>query len=316
MAGDSVQLLKTAEYLKEKGLFVTINDGTILDYTEYDIIHLFNLTRLSETYKYFKIAQKFNKLIVLTPIYWDISKFYKYVNDIQNIKQWEYEKQFRQEIIKGCTLIYPSSMLEMEALELDNENNFPYEIIYSGVSENNITASESLEMSQKINSVKPYILCAARVCPRKNQLLLCQMANELDINVILAGTTNSKQYLKNCLTLPNVHYWGFANYNQLRYLYQNAELHILCSFVETPGLSSLEAGYFGTKIISTLEGSAVEYFKNMAVYCNPYDRYDIKNSISTSLTQKNNPGLKKHIEANFLWENCLSKLYKSYFNLL
>jgi len=55
-AGDSVQLQTTAKYLSNFGVDVVINTG-VKDYSEYDIIHLFNLTRISETYEYYKIAK-------------------------------------------------------------------------------------------------------------------------------------------------------------------------------------------------------------------------------------------------------------------
>lgn len=316
MAGDTVQLLKTAEYLRGKGFFIVINNGTIFDYSGYDVVHLFNLTRITETYEYFKIAQKYNKPIVLTPIYWDLSAFYQHMNDLQSLRQWEYDKQFRQEIIRGSTLIFPSSHLEMEALESENAASFPFAIIYSGVSPNHVAKSEDADTLKKINEIKPYLFCAARVCPRKNQLSLCEIAHKMGFHVILAGNANTKHYLEQCLMYSNVHFWGFANEKELPILYENAALHVLCSFLETPGLSSLEAASFGTKIVSTSQGSAKEYFKDLAVYCDPYDKNHIKDSIQIGLLQKNQPTLMESIQTHFTWETCLLKLYESYCNLL
>ncbi len=312
-AGDSSQLLETADYIRKKGTTVTINNGTVFDYTNYDVIHLFNLTRITETYQYFKIAQKYNKPIVLTPIYWDLSKYYHYSNDMQSIKLWDYYRQFRKEIIQGCKMVYPSSALEMKSLKEEYGDEFPFQIIYSGVS---VKYEKDFYISNELISLKPYILCAARVCPRKNQLTLCEAANQIGINVILAGNVNSKSYFERCLAYSNVHYWGFLSESQLRVLYENAILHALCSFVETPGLASLEAGFYGTDIVSTCEGSAEEYFEKFSHYCNPYDKSDIKRSILSALSDTKQPELKQHIESNFLWENCLSGLYKSYCDLL
>lgn len=68
-AGDSKIVIMTYKYLKKLGVEVYINDGYITDYSDYDIVHLFNLTRMGETYKYYKQAHKQKKNIVITPIY-------------------------------------------------------------------------------------------------------------------------------------------------------------------------------------------------------------------------------------------------------
>ena len=62
-AGDSKIVLMTAKYLKKLGMEVDINDGYITDYSNYDIVHLFNLTRMGETYKYYKQAHAGAKAI-------------------------------------------------------------------------------------------------------------------------------------------------------------------------------------------------------------------------------------------------------------
>lgn len=311
-AGDTKQLLETEDYLKKKGLSVVINSGEITDYSEYDIIHLFNLTRITETYRYYKTAKKFNKIIVISPIYWDLQKYYRFINDRQSISLWNYYKMFRNEIIKGCSMVYPGSRSEMRSLQKDYENEFPYCIIPSGVSE----VKKGLGMPDNILPSKPYLFCAARICPRKNQLELCKAANQIGIKLILAGGENDKSYLERCMAFQNVQYWGLLSEKELQPLYKNASLHVLCSFVETPGLASLEAGFLGTDIVSTCEGSSEEYFKNFSSYCDPYDKNSIRESILSALSNSKQPALKHHIENNFLWDNCLSALIESYRNLL
>ena len=43
-----------------------------------------------------------------------------------------------------------------------------------------------------------------------------------------------------------------------------AKLNVLTSWVETPGLVSLEAGYAGCNILVSNKGSVLDYFKNYA----------------------------------------------------
>jgi glycosyltransferase involved in cell wall biosynthesis len=313
IAGDTVQLITMARYLCSRGVKVDINDGNIKDYSKYDIIHLFNLTRINETYGYYKTAKKSNKITVITPVYWDIKKYYTYTGSLSHIASWERNGCFREEIISGCSMIYPSSIKEVILLQKEFSENIPYTVINNcvevGTLETQITRGED-------HTKNSYILCAARICPRKNQLILAHICKDLGENLILAGEANNKKYLEKCLKFKNVRYAGCLRGNSLVRIYRNAKLHVLCSFVETPGLANLEAGACGCNIVSTSEGSAEEYFKDMALYCNPYDTMDIYNSVKAGLDFNKQPILQKHILQNYSAEKCLQPLYKSYFSII
>ena len=314
-AGDSRQLLKTADYLRKKGVSVTVNCGEITDYKNFDLVHLFNLTRITETYHFFKTAQKFHKPIVITPIYRDLQKYYRYIGDRQAASLWNCDRAYRREIIKGCQMVYPSSLLEKNALEKDHGGEFPCCLVYNGTSKPE-EPFNSPDFYSKLISLKPYLFCAARICPRKNQLELCKVAGQLGLHVVLAGTINSRSYFEQCLGCSNVHYYGVLDENSLRTVYANAVLHVLCGFAETSGLANLEAGLCGTDIVSTSEGCAAEYFGDLSGYCNPYRQDDLKRALLSALSGSRQPSLKQHIEAHFFWENCLFPLLESYQKLL
>ena len=306
MAGDSVQLLTMANYLRSKGIAVDINDGTITDFKKYDIVHLFNLTRISETYNYFKMAQAQEKSIVITPIYWNLNKYYKFTESEYHIKLWDMYYIFRNEILNGCKMIYPSSILEENLIKSEYGESLPCQVIYNCIEEQNI-AEEKDKCS--------YILCAARICPRKNQLELAKVCNNLGEKLLLAGSANFNNYLDECLFFDNVTYLGNLQGNELTKIYKGAKLHALCSFVETPSLSSLEAASCGCNILLTSEGSTKEYFGNMATYCNPYDENDLYKSVKEALVFNSQPELKQHINCNFTTDICLQKLIESYYEI-
>ncbi len=312
MAGDSVQIIKTANYLKKKGFWVDINNGGIRNYESYDLIHLFNLTRISETYEYFKTAQQYKKPIVITPIYWTLRQYYEYIKNPDQIILWNSFEKFRREVLEGSTCIYPSSIMESELIKREYGAGLPTTIVYNGLDQKDFLNRQKTFSNKKREE---YILCVARVCPRKNQLAISKAAHQLGLRLILAGEAKNKDYLKKCLKYKNVIYKGFLKSFELAELYTGAMLHTLCSFVETPGLSSLEAGACGCNIVSTKEGSAKEYFEDMAVYCDPYDESDVINAIETGLSHMGQPRLKTHILQKFLWENCLNPLYRSYLDL-
>jgi glycosyltransferase involved in cell wall biosynthesis len=307
-AGDTTLLKQTSDYLQERGMEVTVNCGQIQDYSDYDIVHLFNLTRISETYEFFWRARQQKKPLVITPIYWDLSEFYRGSKNADALRRWEAYAPFRQEILDGCAAIYPSSNLEKERIGGEYGASLPQVVVYSGIDSRRFPDSVPME-------TEDYILCAARVCPRKNQLALVKAAHRLGVRLILAGKANNRDYLDRCLAFQNVQYEGFLPFQKLLPLYLNARLHVLCGFVETPGLANLEAAACGCKILSTAEGSAAEYFEDMALYCNPYDEQDLYEKVEAGLTRKRQPHLRAHVLKNFSLNHCMEPLYLSYCSL-
>jgi glycosyltransferase involved in cell wall biosynthesis len=311
IAGDSVQMMTIFKYLSMMGVEVYINDGSIIDYYDYDIIHLFNLTRISETYRYLKIAKKCQKPVVLTPIYWDLKKYYSYSGNDIFLKSWELNSRFRKEIVNECNMLYPSSSIEQQLLFQEFSTDIPCTIVY-----NCIDTTLFNNQQLKNNADNSFIFCASRICPRKNQLALAYACRELGEDLLLTGDVNNREYLDKCLQFKNVRYLGFFKERDLVRFYKSAKLHVLCSFVETPGLSSLEAGACGCNIVSTSEGSAEEYFQGLATYCDPYNDADIYEAVKKALKLNNQPALQNHILKNYNPEKCLKPLYDSYMDIL
>lgn len=308
-AGDSRQLLETAAFLRRHGADVQI--CTAADsIKKCDAVHLFNLTRITETYAFFQAAVQYRKRILLTPIFWDLSRYYQFMKDEVQLAQWEYYKSFRREILQGCSMVCPSGRLEETRLCMDSGTIFPSTVVPCGV----FAPQREDTLTERIFAHKPYLFCSARICPRKNQLALCKAANQIGINVVLAGKDECQPYLTKCLAYPNVFYAGFLRENQLWPIYRNAALHVLCSFVETPGLSSLEAGLAGADLLSTSAGNAYEYFGEDACYCDPYNESSLKDAILTALSKSKQPALQQRIREQFLWENALQPLQQVYRN--
>ena len=75
--GDTTQVLKTMEYLRKLGIEVKISTELEPDLCEYDLVHLFNLIRPQETYLQARNAKKYNKKIILSPIFVDYTEYDK-----------------------------------------------------------------------------------------------------------------------------------------------------------------------------------------------------------------------------------------------
>jgi Glycosyltransferase len=313
-AGDSMQILKMAEYLRKIGVVVDINDGGITDYSGYDIIHLFNLTYIGEIYKYYKIARFYKKEIVLSSIYWNLKKYYNYINDSENIKLWDRCRNYKREILKGCKMIYTNSKVEGQLIQDEFGKCLPYTVIYNGVEvENDDVPLYGFKERYNLNN---YILCVGRIEEIKNQLTLAKVCNDLDLQLVLIGNINDKKYFSKIMSFKNVSYFGFIdNYNKYN-AYRFAKLHVLPSFIETPGLSSLEAAASGCNIVSTSEGCADEYFRNMAIYCNPYNLDSIYKAVEEGIKRRKDNKLKGYILEKYTWKKCVESLYNSYLKII
>ena len=69
--GDTIQVLKTKEYLCRLGIDTDISTELEPDVSYYDIVHLFNIIRPQEIYLQALNAKKLRKKIVLSPVYVD-----------------------------------------------------------------------------------------------------------------------------------------------------------------------------------------------------------------------------------------------------
>jgi glycosyltransferase involved in cell wall biosynthesis len=313
-AGDSKIVLMTAKYLRRLGVEVDINDGYIADYSSYDIVHLFNLTRMGETYKYYKQAHSQKKNIVATPIYWNMKKYYDYKNQTENIKLLERSNVYREEILKGSKMIFPNSELEKNNILMDFKLSLPSKVVPHGVEiEHEETPLYNLKARYNLNN---YVLCVARITPQKNQLSLAKACHKLGVKLVLIGNINDKSYYEECTKYNNVLYLGFMDSYNIYNAYRFAKLHVLPSYMEIPGLSSLEAAASGCTIASTVEGSSKEYFKEYALYLNPYEEDSIERVLEVGLKQRKNSKLKNYVMENYHWSKCVEQLYNSYIGLL
>jgi len=74
--GDTVQMLKTKEYLeKDKNIEVKLclTPEEIIQDKEAKIVHIFNIQTIEETNKFIEACKQSGKKVVLSTIYWDLS---------------------------------------------------------------------------------------------------------------------------------------------------------------------------------------------------------------------------------------------------
>lgn len=98
--------------------------------------------------------------------------------------------------------------------------------------------------------------------------------------------------------------------------YAAARVHALVSWYDTPGLVSLEAALAGCKLVSTNRGSAVEYFGELAYYCDPGNLNSVCEAIYKAWSAPKNNLLKERVLQNFTWEKAARQTIEAYKRVL
>lgn len=312
---DSMQALKIKKYLKKIGVEVDINYGQMEDYSSYDIVHLFNLKITGEIYKYYKTARYYKKNMVITPLYWDQNKYYNYINDLEGIKLWNRSKIYREKILRGCKMIFPSSLMEEEFIKKEfGKQLISCNVIHGGVE---ITGDEiPLYNFKERYNLDNYVLSVGRINKKNNQIILAEACNRLGIQLVLIGSAGDKEYLNKIIAFKNVLYLGEMDEYDRYNAYKFGKLYVNPSFAEIVPIYSLEAAVSGCNVISTKEGSSIEYLTDMTSYCNPYELNDISNAIQIGMKTRRDKKLKSYVLENYSWEKSAKEFYESYLKLM
>jgi len=300
-AGDTMQMVSTGQELKKLGVEVNVSTDPNIDLSPYNIVHIFNITRIKESYMFFLNAQKQKKKVILSPIYWPPNAYFRREGASPNaLAVWKHMQPMRARLLSQSTLLLPNSQVEMDVLHQDFLKMVPYEVVPNGFPDSFIGTTPELFRKQFPNIPKEFILCAARISPRKNQHWLAKSSHELGISLVLLGPVNDQTYYETVTSFSNVLHIGTLQGKLLASAYSAAIAHALPSWFETPGLSSIEAGACGTVVISTDQGSPKEYFRDMALYVQPQDELSLRTALEQSFNASPLP-LMHHIHEHYPW---------------
>lgn len=350
--GDMVQMLKTKEFLEKKGIQVDISLEFEPNLKEYDLVHLFNLMEPQDIYLQMLNAKKQNKKIALSTIYGLYTEFERkargglfqkianllsayQIGYIKTIIKHFFEKRFHKgvikmlfkgyygmmkEIVDNTSVFLPNSVSEMNRVANEFKlKNYNFVSIPNSI-DKSIFTEEETNQENKFSQYKDCIVCAARIEGRKSTLNLVRAVNGTNYKLVLVGkeSQNQKKYVQQVHDEAgeNVFFLGAIPHNDLRDLYKMAKVHALVSWMETPGLSSLEAATMGCNIVVTKKGDTYDYFEDYAFYCEPDDVNSIKEAIEKAFLTPVNPKLKEKILEKYIWEKTAEETIKGYEKLM
>jgi Glycosyltransferase len=341
--GDTTQLDETAANLREMGVEVDIYLASdTIDYSKYDLLHFFNIIRPADVIKHIKLSRK---PYLVSTIFVEYGAVKEKPTGIKGIVQslvsesmLDYIKVIARAVKNGerivskeylwmgqvgsiryvannAAMLLPNSESEYRRFSNKYNINKPYHVIPNGINIDMVSRSYPADEKHK-----DAILCMGRIETRKNQLALIRALNNTQYKLFIYGkpSPNNMAYYEQCKAEagPNVFIPGELKGDALYTAYANAKVHVLPSYFETTGLSSLEAAAMGCNIVVTDKGDTRDYFKNDAWYCEPDDVASIKQAVDDAFNAPYDTGFRQRIMDNYTWKRAAEETLAAYKQVL
>jgi glycosyltransferase involved in cell wall biosynthesis len=227
---------------------------------------------------------------------------------------WEGHKRAVREVLSGASLLFSNSSLEHKRLIAE------YHVLTECITIPNGLDTELFVYDDKVEKDPQLILCVARVEGIKNQVNLIRALNHTKYRLLIIGAhaPNQYSYYQECRRLagPNVEFIDHIPQSELVKYYQRAKVHILPSWFETCGLSSLEAGVMGCNIVVTDKGYTKEHYGDFAFYCDPGDPPSIFHAVDHAANAGVSAGLRERILTNYTWRQAAARIAAAYDQIL
>lgn len=337
--GDTVQIKETATNLQLLGIDVTVVlSDQLFNTSDYDLLHFFNIIRPADILKH---IDKSDTPFVVSPILVDYSEFdqqhrkgfsgqlFRYISadSIEYLKalaRWLKRKDnfpgitylFKGHrecvniIIRKCSFFFPNSETEINKLQQLSPAPLKYIVVPNGVNTSIFTTHHPIEKDK--NSV----LCVARFEGLKNQLTLIRALNNTEFHLTIIGSpsANHKAYYEECkrIAATNITFVSHIPQEELVSYYHKSKVHILPSWFETCGLSSLEAATADCNIVVTDKGYTRDYFGTLAFYCDPASPDSIRKAVMDASAAPVHPALKKLVLEEYTWKKAAQKTIEGY----
>jgi len=336
--GDTVQVVQTAKQLAFMEITADIKlTNDYINYSEYDLLHFFNLIRPADILYH---SYKAKKPFVVSTILCDYSEFdqqhrkglgrvlrYLSADGAEYIKTiarfvfgrdrlasftyaWKGQRNSIIDILNRAALILPNSGSEYQRVSTNYPSFVKHAIIPNGVDENLFNYDSSVVKDDKL------VICAARIEGIKNQLNLIKALNNTPYRLLIIGkhAPNQAAYYKECqdIAAKNITFIEHLPQKELVKYYQQAKVHVLPSWFETTGLSSLEAALMGCSIVISDKGDVRDYFSDNAFYCDPASPQSILAAITQASQAPVNNKLRDIILQKYTWKQAAKETLKAY----
>lgn len=345
--GDTVQLQRTAEALRALGVDAEISTETQPRLLGFDLVHLFNVTSPLQPFLQALHAKRHGTPIALSTVYWPQDEYQRMAGTRPSLRV-----PIRRAILRALDRLLPESsatrarlglrllearhgrkglqrgLLEMAGVWLPNAHgehervaaDFGIErptVIVPNAVDRAFAAADPSEFVAQVG-LRNFLLCVARIEPRKNIVALAKAASAIGRPLVVMGWITSESYWEQCrraATVRLVHI-GQSEPKFVASALAAAAVHVLPSWYETPGLSSLEAALAGCRVVTTDRGTAREYLGDLVEYCDPLSVDSIRSAIEAALAAPPPSRLKALVKERYTWEAAAKATTEGYRRLL
>jgi glycosyltransferase involved in cell wall biosynthesis len=340
--GDTVQILQTADQLRKLQIEVDIKlTNEVIGYEPYDLLHFFNIIRPADILHHIRASRK---PYVVSTIFVDYAEYEKksrkgfagllfrllspdqieylkviarrVVNGEKIISPgylWYGQRGAIRKIIRGAGMLLPNSASEYRRLYAHYKVEAPYEVVPNAIDPLLFSQSAVLQRQPDL------IICVGRIEGRKNQLNLIRALNGTAYRLFIIGSPSANQvaYYKVCREEagPNVTFIAATSQEELIGYYSTAKVHVLPSWFETTGLSSLEAAAMGCTLVITDKGDTREYFEDFAFYCDPASPESILAAVEQAAAVEETGALQRKIFSAYTWGQTARRTADAYSKL-
>jgi glycosyltransferase involved in cell wall biosynthesis len=208
---------------------------------------------------------------------------------------WDSVHALRSSVLTRAAAVHPNSRWEADYLRrLAPINDTAMQVIPNGVDAALLQTGDSAEEFRRAHGISEsrFALCVARFDERKNNLAVVRVARKTQLPVVLIGRPAPlhRGYYQRCLELAAGAPWirfvsAELRQQELMGAYRAAHTHLLPSWLETPGLASLEAALAGANIVVGECPAVREYFGASAWYCDPASDETIAVAVKSAMGQ-------------------------------
>jgi glycosyltransferase involved in cell wall biosynthesis len=347
--GDTTQIVKTGEALRAAGVQVDVSTELEPDLSKYDAVHLFNLMRPQELFLQATNAKRQHKPIALSTIYGPYVEYdrrarhgparllanalphahLEYLKILARVAvngefhkgiaalAWLGYRGLQKSLVNMVDVFLPNSLSEMRRVTSDfpASTKKPFVVVPNAV-DTKVFAPASVEVSKDVAQYAGCVLSVARIEGRKCQLELVRAMKDFPAPLVIIGkpAPNHGAYFERVRRAagPTVHFLGHVEHHRLPEYYKAAKVHCLISWMETPGLSSLEAGAMGCNLVVTRKGDTHDYFGELASYCEPDSVSSIRSAIERAYTAEPRGELSRAIVERFSWDKAAEQTIAGY----
>lgn len=306
--GDVVHAERAATALRALGVEVDVVATDAPQASGYDVAHVFGIFDPPVAERQMTAVRAAGTPLVLSPIWWDLTAYFTMAPRLNRAlaerdparidariatlrgRETRYRARGREgrgaakrlrdqsALLRMADAALPAS--EIEAYLYANVlrvTSVPYVVAPLGIDDDPFAAAHVADRAG--------VICAARVEPRKNQAALLYALREVPVDVTIVGRSYDPAYLALCRrwATPRTTFVDHLPQHELAALMARAAVHAQPSWVDTPGLASLEAAATGARLVTGARGTEHEYFGADADYADPLDPDAIRSAVLRAL---------------------------------